>query len=128
MGEFVAHVERLVSLPSSALARHLGANWSAHEENTAQLFEVLHYWLGLEWIDRTLDPNDPEVRQRRAEDARNRVKPPPYPLVPPVAVRPEDIAEKRREAYLAEVQKWNTPAADRRQVTTAEFDRLLAAD
>lgn len=128
MGEFVAHVERLVHLPTSSLARHLGVNWSPHEENTALLYEVLHYWLGLEWIDRTLDPNDPEVRQRRADDARNRVKPPPYPLVPPVAVRPEDIADMRRAAYLAEVEKWNATISDRRQVTTAEFDRLLSGD
>lgn len=87
---------------------------------------MLHYWLGLEWIDRTTDPDDPEVRRRRAEDSRNKVKPPPYPLVPPVALRPEELAGKRNRSYLAEVEKWNRSAKpDRRQVSTTEFDRIM---
>jgi hypothetical protein len=88
---------------------------------------VLHYWLGLEWIDRTLDPNDPELQKRRAEDARSGIKPPPYPLVPPVALRPEDVAKRRHQAYLAEVERWKTPPAERRQVSTTEFDQFLNA-
>lgn len=124
----MAHVERLIHLPTSSLARLLGSNWSAHEENTAQLYEVLHYWLGLEWIDRTTDPNDPEVRRRRAQDARSGIKPPPYPLVPPVALRPEDIAEKRHRAYLAEVEKWKTPQVDRHLVGIAEFNQYFGLD
>jgi hypothetical protein len=121
----VAHVERLSHVPETALARELGVDWSPHEENTARLYEVLHHWLGLEWIDRTTDPDDPEVRRRRAEDKRRSVKPPPYPLVPPVALRPDQIAEKRHAAYLDEVQRWSAPQVERRNVGSDEFDRIM---
>lgn len=112
-------------LPGAALARRYGTDWSAHEENTARLYEVLAYTLELAWADRTVDPEDREVRKKRREDEARGVKPPPHPIVPPVALRPLALADQRREAYLAEVALYSAPQREREQITTDEFDRLI---
>ncbi|HEY3483326.1 MAG TPA: hypothetical protein VGL02_31005 [Streptomyces sp.] len=123
--EFAAHVRRLPAIEESALAALLGVNWSPHMENTARLYEVLAYRLDLEWADRTADPDDREVKRRRAEDKRRGVKPPPRPLIPPVALRPVDLAQQRLDAYLAEVAKYAAPARERVFVSSRQFDDLL---
>ncbi|GAA3877769.1 hypothetical protein GCM10022243_48120 [Saccharothrix violaceirubra] len=125
----MACVDSLLHRPDSALARHLGLDWSAHEENTARLYEVLHYGLQLTWADRTVDPDDPEVRRRRMQDERNGVRPPKAPILPPVAVRPAAAAERARESYLAELAAWTAPVASERvMVDSDEFDRILGLD
>lgn len=114
--------------PGSALAREESgelADWDPHKENTARLLEIESYKLEMAWIDRTTDPDDPAVKRERAQAKRNGIHPPPHPLVPPVALRPAELAQSRLDDYLAEVQKYSTPTRERRQVGTSEFDKLM---
>lgn len=98
--DLVALVRKLPS--GSALVREESgpwANWDAHKENTAQLLEVMAYFLELEWVDRITDPDDPEVKRERAVAKREGVKPSPKPIIPPVAMRPHELAEERARDY-----------------------------
>jgi hypothetical protein len=103
-----------------ALYRGLRDHWGPHEENTARLLEVRSYALDLTWADRTIDPNDPEViRERRA--ARHR-KPPPHPIIPPIALRPPWAADERMRDYTAALEA-HQPSTAPRTVTLDEWDR-----
>ncbi|GAA2774108.1 hypothetical protein GCM10010470_02440 [Saccharopolyspora taberi] len=127
--DFVAMVKQTIRTPGSALNRVAAGGWGWHEENTARLYEALNYWLELAWIDRTTDPDDPEVKRERAEAKRAGIKPPPHPLIPPVALRPSEIADERFQAYLDEVGQYQTKRQEqqggKRQVTSDEFDRIM---
>lgn len=129
--DFVARVRRLAHIPSSALADLLSdgtATWDAHKENTARLLEVETHRLELEWAKHTYDPEDPENRRAAAEAKRNGVKPPPKPIVPPVALRPRDLAEQRFQQYLDEITAHYEPRHERAPVSRAEFDAALGLD
>lgn len=57
------------------------------------------YWLNSEYAQWITDPDDPEVKRTRAERKRRGVKPSPVPILPPIACRPPDLDEIRREQY-----------------------------
>lgn len=101
------------------------ADWDAHKENTARLLEIESYKLELAWSDRTLDPNDKDVKRERLAAERAGIKPPPHPMVPPIAMRPHEIGEQRLQEYLDVVAKYGAPAREKLQVNTSEFDRLM---
>lgn len=112
----------------SALAREEAGpwgNWDAHKENTARLLEIEAYKLELAWIDRTTDPNDREVKRERLEAERAGIKPPPHPMIPPIAMRPAEISEERLQEYLDAVSSFNAPNRETRMVGSEEFDRLM---
>ena len=92
--------------------------WGPHEENTARLLEAQAYALDFAWADRTIDPDDPEVKAERARMRKR--KPPPHPIVPPVARRPAKFAEQRAAEYMAEIQRYAPPA----QEPVDPFDQL----
>lgn len=99
-------IHQLVATRGSALRRTLlgdYAEWGPHEENTALLLDIRSYELELAWADRTVNPDDQDVRRERLEAKRNGIKPPKHPLVPPVARRPNDLAEERLQAYLEKI-------------------------
>lgn len=113
---------------SSALADLLSegeAEWGAHEENTAQLFEVQSYLLELEWTEKTTDPNDPAVKAEREAARSKGIKPPRKPLVPPVALRPKKLAEQRYDEYVQKLTESQTPKRIREQLNSDEFDRRM---
>jgi hypothetical protein len=119
-----------VAIPDSALRRELlgeEAEWGPHEENTARLLEVQAYALDWQWQRETVDPDDPKVRRERMEAKRNGIKPPPRPLIPPVAARPSGMAEKRLTEYLEQVSAHLSPKATRRMVSIEEFNELISA-
>ena len=122
-------VRQTIETPGSALHRTVAGGWGPHEENTARLYEALSYWLELAWVDRTTDPEDPQVKRERAEAKRAGIKPPPHPLIPPVALRPSEIADQRFQAYLDEVGQYQTKSQEqqggKRQVSSDEFDRIM---
>ncbi|MGW5645066.1 hypothetical protein [Saccharopolyspora sp. NPDC003762] len=120
-------VRQTIHTPGSALHRKVAGGWGWHEENTARLYEALTYWLELAWIDRTTDPDDPHVKRERAQAKRDGIKPPPHPLIPPVALRPAEVADERLQAYLDDVAQYQTREHDggKRQVSSDEFDRIL---
>lgn len=124
--ELVALIRKLPR--ESALAREESgawADWDAHKENTARLLEIETYKLELAWIDRTLDPNDKDVKRDRLAAERAGIKPPPHPMVPPVAMRPHAIGEQRLQEYLDAIAKFSMPTREKLQVGTSEFDRLM---
>ncbi len=87
-----------------ALILGLDDYWGPHEENTARLLEAQSYSLEWGWADRTIDPEDPAVKAERARMRKR--KPPPHPIVPPVAFRPKKFADERMGEYVAEIQKY----------------------
>lgn len=119
-------VRQTIRTPGSALHRAVTGGWGWHEENTARLYEALSYWLDLTWADRTTDPDDPEVKRERARAKREGITPPPHPLIPPVALRPPEVADERLQSYLDEIEQYQVRAhGGKRQVSSTEFDRLL---
>jgi hypothetical protein len=121
--------ESLRTLPAVdlvALVNDLDGHWGPHEENTALLLEAQHYALELAWADRTVDPNDREVIRARREAERAGIKPPPHPLIPPIANRPPEVAELRLQQYVEQVAAHQTPAAEKTMVSLDEFDATLS--
>lgn len=124
-------IRQLVSTRGSALRRELlgdYAEWGAHEENTAQLLDIRAYELDLAWADRTIDPEDREVRRERMEAKRRGIKPPEHPIVPPVAHRPSDLAQERLKQYLEKVAEQRVdeePEEADGLVSMSEFNRRL---
>lgn len=126
--DIVAMVRRLVDIRGSALRNLLlgdDAEWGPDEENRARQLEVQSYSLELDWAEHTTDPNDPEVIRARLEAKRRGERPPPRPIVPPVALRPADVAERRWQAYLEELRQ-HAPKPAKQLVTLAEFDSVIA--
>lgn len=127
--DFPDIIRQLLKTRGSALRRQeLGdhADWGPHEENTARLLDVREYELELAWADRTFDPDDREAHRERLEAKRRGIKPPPHPIVPPVAYRPEKIAEKRLEQYIELVgQQQVEQKPQRRSVSMAEFNKRM---
>jgi hypothetical protein len=123
-------IRQLIATRGSAMRREiLGdyAEWGAHEENTARLLDVREYELELAWADRTFDPDDRETRRERLEAKRRGIKPPPHPLVPPVAHRPAQLAEAILSRYLEtvkqqQVEKERGPI--RRTVSMTRFNEI----
>lgn len=109
-----------------AYVRGIDTGWGMHEENTARLLDIRDYQLALAWIDRTVDPQDPEVARDRAQARRAGITPPPRPLVPPVALRPPELAEQHWQRHLDAVAAYQArPQGSGKPVTSAEFDEAL---
>jgi hypothetical protein len=127
--DFVAYVHRLTRIRDAALYDLLSdglSHWGPHEENTALLYEHQAYALELLWSDRTADPDDPAVKRERAQAKRAGIKPPPHPLIPPVAHRPDSLAEQRLREYLDQVQQYRAgPPPEVKYLTSNDFDREL---
>lgn len=100
--------------------------WSYTDENLAMLIDRLDYWLGSEYAQWTTDPDDQEVKRARAERKRSGKKPPPVPILTPVAKRPPEQAKAARE--LAEQMRdyyENPPVTKPGESKIAALDRAL---
>lgn len=127
--DLVAFIKKLP--PDSALAREEAGpwgRWDAHKENTARLLEVMSHQLELNWVDRTTDPEDPEVKRDRAKAKRAGIKPPVHPLVPPVAMRPHEIAQERIAEYRELVDAHNAPPITTQASSRSSFDQAWGLD
>ncbi|MBX4168041.1 hypothetical protein K3M35_05090 [Rhodococcus sp. DMU2021] len=82
------------------------------------------YWLNSEYAQWTTDPNDPEVK--RAREERKNVKPPPHPIIAPVALRPKDMAEIRRKQYMEALLPKVQVKAEKK-LTAREFAQMMGA-
>lgn len=80
------------------------ADWSLIATNLADLVDLMHYWLRAEYQKWITDPDDPEVKRAQDERKRSGIKPPPVPLIEPVAARPPSLAQlyQRQFAELLE--------------------------
>lgn len=119
--------------PDSATARaELGDlwDWTHLAANVAELVDLWSYWLRSEYAKWIHDPDDPEVKREAARRKRDGVKPPPMPLIPPVAHRPPSVAVKYFEDYQTQAQAFGSVqpldrVAGKRFVGSGEFDRVI---
>jgi hypothetical protein len=66
------------------------------------------------------------VKRDRARAKKAGIKPPPHPLIPPVAHRPDSLAERRLREYLESVSEYRAgPEPEVKYLTSNEFDRAL---
>jgi hypothetical protein len=87
------------------------------------LIDRIDYTLNSEYYDRITDPDDPELKAERARREALGIKPPPLPLIPPVALRPEQYHWARLAVYEALVEQYRTPD-DTGQLTVEQYMRL----
>ena len=80
-----------------ALSDADSSKWTFTDENLALLVDRLDYWLSSEDVGGVTDPNDPGEKRRREERKRQGIKPPPVPIIPPVAKRPPEKARQAEE-------------------------------
>lgn len=77
--------------------------WGYTDENIACLIDREDYWLNAEYQSWITDPEDPEVKKAHEERKRSGVKPPPKPIIYPIAHRPQHAAARRAKELLAQV-------------------------
>lgn len=135
--DFVSAVRNLP--PGSATVRaEMGDrfDWGHLAANVAYLVDLMSYTVHTDYQQAITDPDDPEVKAEREYRKKNKIKPPPVPLVPPVAFRPDSVASEYDSAYRDLVARHRPPAPDQigvpvpggRWVTnTAELDLVLDA-
>jgi hypothetical protein len=114
--------------PDSAMQRaELGDlwDWNHMAANLAELVDLMSYWLQSEYAKWIHDPDDPETQRLERERKRNRVKPPPQPIIPPIAHRPPSVQAAYLEHYRKQLEQ--TPAAGpvKQLVSSDEFDLIL---
>lgn len=130
--DLLSRVKRLIQTRGSELASLLSdgaAEWDEHKENAAQLLEVQRYALDLQWIDRTTDPNDEEVKRQRAQALREGRKPPERPIIPPVALRPKALSELRVKNYEKQIalhKAQNGPGL--KSMSRVEFEKAMGIE
>lgn len=111
--------------PDSATVRaELGDlwDWNHLAANMAELVDLMHFWLNSEYNRWIYDPDDPENKRRE----KSKRKPPPQPLIPPIAYRPPSVALTRLEAYAEQVAQFSgDPSSSEKWVTSDEFDSYL---
>lgn len=103
------------------------AEWGAHEENTARLLDLTEHQVQQQWSDRIFDPEDQEAKRERLEAKRNGIKPPKSPLILPVALRPEKVAEQRFQQYV-EAASALIPKRVKAPVSSSDFDSALGLE
>lgn len=81
------------------------------------------FWVNQEYTKAITDPDDPAVKKAAKR------KPPPIPLIPPVAHRPPSVAERYRAAYESLLTQFGNPGEEapvgKHWVTSDEFDTYL---
>lgn len=96
--------------------------WTATDENIARLVDREDYWLNSEYRSWTTDPDDPEVRDERTRRKLLGIKPPPAPILWPVAVRPAELQDELMERATADARKAAT--APRKKITIAQLHEM----
>lgn len=89
------------------------------DENLAMLLDRWNFYLDSEYADWITDPNDPDVKRKQKARRDRGVKPPPRPLLFPIALRPPDVAEIHMQHYAQAAELYSKPIEDR-TLTVAE--------
>ncbi|MFJ1461840.1 hypothetical protein [Nocardia sp. N2S4-5] len=71
-------------------------------ENLAMLVDRIDFLNTFDYVSGTTDPDDPEVKKERMERKRRGLRPPPLPLLPPVALRDPEVTAALVERYRAD--------------------------
>lgn len=88
--------------------------WGYTDENIASLIDREDYWLNAEYQSWTTDPEDPEVKKAHEQRKRSGAKPPPKPIIYPIAQRPQHAAARRAKELLAQVAEVEKKPAKKR--------------
>lgn len=75
------------------------AGWSLHASNVADILDLLTYLVTSDYVAKTTDPDDPEVKAEAKRRKTAGLKPPPLPLVQPVAHRPPSLAAQYQHQF-----------------------------
>lgn len=110
-----------------ARSTELDAQEARDSENLAMLLDRDDYWLNSEYSQWITDPDDPEVKAAREERKRSGTKPPPLPILAPVALRPKGIAEVRRRQYADALDAQKPKSSERKIRSAADFARIMGA-
>lgn len=102
-------------------------DWGHLAANVAQLVDLMSFWLNNEYAQWTADPDEVKKGPKR--------KPPPIPLVPPVAHRPPSVAAAYMQEFsqlaeslgVGEEPKSARERAKTRWVSSSEADLLIDA-
>lgn len=80
--------------------------WTMTDENIARLVDRDDYYLNAKYGQWTTDPDDPEVKAEQAKQKLNKQKPPPNPILTPVAMRPTEITNQIIETNIKIAEKY----------------------
>ncbi|WP_143545170.1 MULTISPECIES: hypothetical protein [unclassified Rhodococcus (in: high G+C Gram-positive bacteria)] len=111
----------LCALVHDALARD--DQQDRTDENIAMLLDRDNFELDSLYSQWITDPNDPEVKAAAADRKRRGIKPSKQPLIYPIALRRQELAEIHKQRYAEAVQRYSTPERDRK-LTLAEVLRM----
>lgn len=89
--------------------------------NVARLVDVMEYWLDTEYARWTTDPTD--LKRQQARNRRDNIKPPPFPLIEPVAARPPSVHAEAVAMFEELAERFG-----RQAVTRAEFDAAMGIE
>lgn len=98
--------------------------WASTDENIARLVDREDYWLNSEYTSWVQDPDDDEIKAERLRRKRLGIKPPPAPILYPVAERPTDLHITLLEEAVAQSRRAAEPP--RRKITIAELRAMRA--
>ena len=90
----------------------LNEQWSATDENIARLVDRDDYYLRSKYAQWIHDPDDADAERERQLRKKRGIKPPPEPIVAPVAVRPPRVAAAAWDTY-AELALKHAPKPER---------------
>ena len=90
------------------LVMGLEDTWTRTDENIARLVDRDDYYLRSMYQQWTADPDDPEAQRERDRRKRLGIKPPPQPLIAPVAVRPAELTAQMWQTFTDDAKK-NAP-------------------
>jgi hypothetical protein len=101
------------------------ADWGHLAENVARLVDIMNAWLNYEYSSWTADPDEVEAQRKARKKAG--VKPPPFPLIQPVAARPKSLQDDLLNEYVDRAAEFRLPVdeAAPRLISSDEFDALL---
>lgn len=78
-------------------------------ENLAMLLDRTDFDVNFEYVSSTTDHDDPDVVRERALRRKHGIKPPPMPILAPVAQRAPEITSELIERYRAAQKPYQIP-------------------
>lgn len=95
------------------------ADWGDLAENVARLVDLLDFYISHQYAQWTADPEEVEAARR------SRRKPPPFPLIRPVAARPRSLHDRMTQIHTAQAAEYLVDPLAPRMVTDDEFDAFI---
>ncbi|MCM6778028.1 hypothetical protein NDR87_30965 [Nocardia sp. CDC159] len=89
-------------------------------ENLAMLVDRSDFDLNFDYVTGTSDPDDPEIARERALRKKHGIKPPPLPILAPVAQRDPKVTAELIERYRAAQKPYEIPS----EKPTSKLDLL----